>query len=479
MNKKLLLGVNKLNNIVKTTIGHKGRNVLIARGDYPPLITNDGVTIARSVRLQNTKEQYGADIIKQASLRTNEMAGDGTTSAIVLASAIINTAKKHLRRGADPNRVKDELIEAGAAAVRCLGSLAKPCNSLNDLSCIAISSCASETDGKMAADAVSRTGENGVVTLEENNFGKTTLTFKEGMEVNLGLLSPYMCENCERSETIYTEAKTLVTTEKIISVKDVIPFLEKSAKEGIPLVIIANDYSPEFIAALLVNRAKLNLRVIALKLNTAENKDAVYEDIAAVTGAVIIGVKNDLTLASAEETHLGTAERIIAGINTTTIIASGTNEERIASIKSQINLSADEYSKSKLKERLAKMTTGIAVISIGCPTEAEQKEKKLRCEDAIRASQSALKDGIVQGGGLTYCEIAKSLPADTLGAKILKKSLPAITAAICKNANLTVPKFVKTLPKTVIDPALVIKNVIINSISAAGILLTTEKVISA
>lgn len=461
--KDLLKGVNKLNNIVKITIGPNGRNVIIDRDNGSPLITNDGVTIARQITLPNRHERLGADVIKQASIKTNEEAGDGTTSAIVLATAIINNAQKEIFWGHNPMQIKDALLQAASQALEYLPTYTKHIHQYHDLVSVATNSCANEQDGIMVAKALTKVGVNGLVTLEMNKLGETKLLFTNGVKLATQPTSPYF------TDSELQDARVLVTDGTVKSIKQILPVLEYIVKEKVPLLIIAPDFAPEVINALVLNRVKAGLQVVALR------SDA-YEDCAVMTNATLISPKNDLTLDQTTPQHLGHTDKVILEPNQIIVLSDDEKTPAFANhihmIEKQIAATDDDYQKTRLKERLANLTATAAVISVGCPTEAETMEKRLRIEDAVAATSNAMREGVVQGGGLTYLKIAKHLHHQDLGERILKKSLPAITKQINKNYHFDRQNC------TAVDAATVVRSVIKNAVSAAAILITTGEIIS-
>jgi chaperonin GroEL len=498
VHKKILSGVRKLNGIVGLTIGPKGRNVIIDRADGVPLITNDGVTITKTVNLPDACERLACDIIKQASLKTNDEVGDGTTSAVILSSAIVRNAIAEIKRGADPNEIKDGLLSAAAEAVEAVNRQSAPCKRHGDLLAIAVNSCANSNDGRLVADAFARVGADGLVTAEENQIGETKLRFNEGMCLPFELPSPYFIDDIEKEQTVYTNAKILMTDGKISGIKEILPILEHCVKKNVPLAVMADDYSADFISALLVNRVKSNLRVIPIKYGVwAGDKDAILHDISAITNSTIISQKNDLTLQTATDKHLGTADKIIIGRTETTILNDTINMDLsvyIERLRAQMKSESNAYKKTRLRERISKLENGIAIISVGCPTAAETREKVLRVEDAINAAAAAMRSGIVVGGGLTYYNLSKQIEQKGIGARILCRALPSIIQSIYKNAGLNFNRVKKILHGNwgynakenkycdlfaahIIDPAAVVTAVIRNAVSAAAILITSNGMI--
>lgn len=460
--KFLYRGVNKLNDIVKITIGPNGRNVIIDRDNGSPLITNDGVTIAKQVTLPNHYENLGADVIKQASLKTNTEAGDGTTSAIVLATAIINQARRALRFGHQPMLLKDALLKAAHKALKLLPKHIRQIHKYEDLLHVATNSCANTEDGAMVAKALSKVGPDGLISLEMNQCGSTQLSFTNGVKLVAQIASPYL-----NTKSLHN-ARILVTTGTIKSIQEILPILEDAVRNKTPLLLVADDYAPEVINALVLNRAKAGLQIVAVR-------SAALTDCAVVTNATLISPENDLTLARATTKHLGHANQIVFENGQMVILSDKKSplfEQHLSIIKDELNATTDDYKRTRLKERLANLTATAGLISVGCPTEAETMEKRLRIEDAVAATSNAMRDGVVIGGGLTYLKIAHDLNSHDIGERILKRALPAIYRQIKRNYHFKVEDC------TAIDAATVIKSVIQNATSAAAILITTGAIIS-
>ena len=458
----LYRGVNQLNNIVKITIGPNGRNVIIDRDNGSPLITNDGVTIAKEVSLPNRYENLGADVIKQASLKTNAEAGDGTTSAIVLATAITNHARRTMAFEYQPMVLKDELLAAARKALDLLPQHVRQIHKYEDLVHVATNSCANAEDGIMVAKALSKVGPDGLISLEMNQTGTTQLTFTNGVKLTAQVVSPYL------NTKLMHHAKVLVTNGTIKSVQEILPILEDAVQNKTPLLLVAEDYAAEVINALVLNRAKAGLQVVAVRSTATE-------DCAVVTNATLIALQNDLTLARATTAHLGHANQIIFEAEQMVILSDEKSplfEEHLNMIKDKLAAATDDYHRTRLKERIANLTATAGVISIGCPTEAATMEKRLRIEDAVAATTNAMRDGVVTGGGLTYLKIAKDLDAHNIGERILKRALPSIYRQINRNYHFDA----KTC--TAIDAVTVVKSVIQNATSAAAILITTGAIIS-
>ena len=460
--KSLYRGVNKLNNLVKITIGPNGRNVIIDRQNGSPLITNDGVTIAKEVTLPNRYENLGADVIKQASLKTNSEAGDGTTSAIVLATAIINQARRALIFGHQPIILRDELIAAAQKALDLLPQYVRQIHKYEDLLHVATNSCANAEDGSLVAKALTKVGPDGLISLEMNQIGTTELSFTNGVKLNSKIASPYL-----NTKSLH-HAKILVTTGTIKSIQEILPILEDAVQNKTPLLLVADDYSPEVINALVLNRAKAGLQIVAVR-STATT------DCAVVTNATLISPENDLTLATTTTAHLGHANQIIFETDQMIILSDEKSplfEQHLSILQDELKATTDDYRRTRLKERIANLTATAGLISVGCPTEAATMEKRLRIEDAVAATTNAMRDGVVVGGGLTYLKIAKELNSQNIGERILKRALPSIYRQINRNYHFNAQTC------TAIDAATVIKSVIKNATSAAAILITTAQIIS-
>lgn len=496
---KILAGARKIAEAVKLTLGPKGRNILIERPHAEPLITNDGVTIAREIKLDCPYESIGAQVLREASIKTNSDAGDGTTTSIVLAEQILKAATRYIAAGASPVMIKEGILAAAEFVTSEISKNAKSIHTNAETRAIAINSCASTADGTMVAEAISKVGMKGIITVEENKNGITTLSFVEGLEVCAELASPYFCENPEALSTIFENAKVLVTDTQIKSIKQILPVLEKCAREKNQLVIIADDYTPEVLSALVINKVHAGLRICALKCNFFyDRRDAILGDLAALTDSAIYTDFLD------DDIKLGTCDKIIMSMGSSKFISKKTEvlDKRIQLIQAQIAATNDEYNKTRLVERLARLTNGVAVISIGCTTEVEQKEKRLRIEDAIAATRAACEEGIVAGGGLALLytkkgltKYIKTLPDSQVhGAKILLEALDAPFRQICINSDINADLIQSRITKTIgydarnrklvdmfsagiMDPAKVVGCALKNAASVAGTLLTTEGIV--
>jgi len=496
---KVLTGARKIAEAVKLTLGPKGRNVLIERPHAEPLITNDGVTIAREIKLECPYESIGAQVLREASIKTNLQAGEGTTTSIVLAEQILNTAARYIATGASPVFIKEGLLAATDYVVSQIEKSAKPISTIENIRAIAINSCANIVDGIIIADAVSRVGAHGIITIDENKNGNTTLSFVDGLEVDAELASPYFCEDASTLSTTFENAKIFITSKTLNSIKEILPILEECSREKYPLVILADDYTPEVLSALVINKVRAGLRICALKANFfGMHRDAILGDLAALTEANIVTDLSD------DEIKLGQCDKIMMSMQNSKFISKKTKllEERIKLIRAQLDATDDEYNKTRLGERLAGLTNGVAIISVGCTTEVEQKEKHLRIEDALAATRAACEEGIVAGGGMTLlntrkdlAKYIKTLPKTQVqGAQILLEVLDTPFRQICINSganpDLTLAritknqgydarnrKYVDMFANGIVDPAKVVKCALKNATSVAGTLLTTEGIV--
>lgn len=483
---KILRGAQTLTDAVKVTLGPKGRNVVLGNA----IITNDGVTIARALELEDKHENLGVQILRQASIKTNEIAGDGTTSAIVLGNEILTRSNQKIANGASPILIKEALLKACKSAVAYVESIAVKADTYDKILAVATNSCANADDGKLIADAVTKIGKDGVVIIEENTRGETTLVFSEGLECPIVMASPYFATDPAKLQTVMENTRVLVVDDAVKSLGDLIPMLEEVRSSNGRLCIIAPDFSPEVVSALVVNRMRSGLDVVALKVAHGHNPEIILGDVKAVAGEV--------------------CEKIICGMTTSKVLAQKTEQtketiaDRADQIRGQIENSKDEYMTAKLRERLARLCDGIAVISVGHATEIETHERKLRLDDAHLACLAAMRDGIVAGGGVTYLRVAEFLRTEhqeedksNLGFSdcVLTESLPVILKQICLNAAVSPDividrvvngtlgydalkgELVDMFAANIVDPATVIKSVITNAVSVAGTLLTTEGIV--
>ena len=434
--RKLQAGVDKLADTVKITLGPKGRNVLIEKSFGSPLITNDGVTIAREIELEDSVENMGAQLVKEVATKTNDVAGDGTTTATLLAQAIIREGFKNLAAGANPMILKRGIQGAVDVAVEEIKKNAKPVETKESISQVAAVSAADDTIGELIAEAMEKVGKDGVITVEESKSLGTTLDVVEGMQFDRGYLSPYMVSDADKMEAVLENPYILLTDKKINNIQDLLPLLEQVVKQGRKLLIIAEDVEGEALATLVVNKLRGTIDAVAVKSpGFGDRRKAMMEDIAALTGGTVISEEVGYDLKEATVDLLGQAGTVKVDKDTTTIV-NGAGEKsaieaRINSIKNQIEETESEFDKEKLQERLAKLSSGVAVIKVGAATETELKEKKLRIEDALNATKAAVEEGIVSGGGVSLCgaitaveEYVKTLDGDEkTGATIIVRAL--------------------------------------------------------
>jgi chaperonin GroEL len=508
----ILRGVNILANAVKVTLGPKGRNVVIEKSFGAPLITKDGVTVAKEVELENKFENMGAQMVKEVASKTNDDAGDGTTTATVLAQAIFREGAKIVAAGHNPTEVKRGIDKAVAYVVAELKSIAKPIKGDKEIAQVGTISGNNDKEiGEMLSQAMSKVGREGVITIEESKTALTELEVVEGMQFDRGYLSPYFVTNAERMEAVLENAYVLIYDKKISSMKDMIGILEGVAKSGRPLLIIAEDVEGEALATLVVNKLRGTLHVAAVKApGFGDRRKAMLEDIAVLTGGTLISEEVGQRLEQATIKELGTAKRIVIDKDNTTVI-DGSGEKkaiqaRIAQIKAQVEDTSSDYDKEKLKERLAKLSGGVAVIHVGAPSEVEMKEKKARVEDALNATRAAVEEGIVAGGGTAIVRASRGL--DTLkvsndeqraGVNIIRRSCEEPIRQIAANAgldgaivldrvvseknpawgfNALNEEYTDLIKDGVIDPVKVVRCALENAASVASLMLTTETMIA-
>ena len=507
--KKLEKGVNTLADAVKITLGPKGRNVILEKSYGSPLITNDGVSIAREIELEDPFENLGAKLIKEVATKANDVAGDGTTTATILAQNIVKEGLKVVSAGANPIFIKKGIDKAAKEVVRNLKIKAKKVQSNEEIEQVASISAGDEEIGKLIAEAMAKVGETGVITVEEAKSLETTLEVVEGMQFDKGYVSPHMVTDPVRMEAELENPYVLITDKKISSMKDILPLLEKIVQESKPLLIIADDLEGEALTTLVINNLRGTLNVVAVKAPAfGDRRKAILEDIAVLTGGKVVSEEMGMKLEEAGFEVLGTAKKIKITKDSTTIVDGGGEaqaiSERIERIKAQISESTSSYDAEKLQERAAKLSGGVAVIKVGAATETEMKDKKLRIEDALNATKAAVEEGIVPGGGVAFVEILKSMEdfklqgEEGMGVEIVKKALMSPLKQIAVNAGLdggVVAEKVKTLPdgfgldaakeeyvdmmaNGIIDPAKVTRSAIQNAASIASLILTTEVVVA-
>ncbi len=505
--RKLQAGVDKLADTVKITLGPKGRNVLIEKSFGSPLITNDGVTIAREIELEDSVENMGAQLVKEVATKTNDVAGDGTTTATLLAQAIIREGFKNLAAGANPMILKRGISGAVDVAVEEIRKNSKPVETKESISQVAAVSAADDTIGELIAEAMEKVGKDGVITVEESKSLGTTLDVVEGMQFDRGYLSPYMVSDADKMEAVLENPYILLTDKKINNIQDLLPLLEQIVKQGRKLLIVAEDVEGEALATLVVNKLRGTIDAVAVKSpGFGDRRKAMMEDIAALTGGTVISEEVGYDLKEATIDLLGQAGTVKVDKDNTTIVnGSGEKsdiEARINSIKNQIEETESEFDKEKLQERLAKLSGGVAVIKVGAATETELKERKLRIEDALNATKAAVEEGIVSGGGVSLCgaipaveKYVNTLEGDEkTGAAIIVRALEEPVRQIAENAghegsvvvsevkkqkagygfDVKSEKYVDMIAEGIVDPAKVTRSAIQNAASASAMLLTTE-----
>jgi chaperonin GroEL len=500
-------GVNKLADAVKVTLGPKGRNVVIAKRWGAPTITNDGVTIAKEIELEDHFENMGAQLVKEVATKTNDVAGDGTTTATVLAQALVREGLRNVAAGANPVALKRGIEKAVSAAVESIHSLAKDVDDKGEIAQVASISAADSSIGEVISDAIDKVGKDGVVTVEESNTFGVELEFTEGMQFDKGYVSPYFVTDPDRQEAVLEDPYILVCNSKISSAHDLIAVLERVIQVGKPLLIIAEDVDGEALATLIVNKLRGTFTSVAVKApGFGDRRKAMLADIAILTGGQVISEEVGLKLENVDLSLLGQARKVVVDKDTTTVIeGSGSGADvkaRIAQIKREIDDTDSDWDREKLQERLAKLAGGVAVIRVGAATEVELKEKKHRIEDAVSATKAAIEEGIVPGGGLALLrsraavdKLAKTLEGDeATGATIVSKALEEPMRWIASNAglegavvvqraerekarvglNAMTGEFEDLIKAGVIDPAKVTRSALQNAASVAALLLTTE-----
>jgi chaperonin GroEL len=502
-------GVNTLADAVKVTLGPKGRNVVLQKKFGSPGITNDGVTIAKEIEIEDRFENMGAQLVREVASKTNDVAGDGTTTATVLAQAIVREGLKNVAAGANPMLIKKGIDKAVKVAVEEIRNVSKAVEDKDQIAKVAAISANDSTIGALIADAMEKVGKDGVITVEESKGTATNLQVVEGMQFDKGYISPYMVTDPERMEAVMDDAYILLFEKKISAVADLVPVLEKVIRTGRPLVIIAEDVEGEALATLVVNKLRGTVNAVAVKApGFGDRRKAMMEDIAILTGGKFITEDLGIKLENADLPMLGQAKKVVVTKEETTIIeGKGTEaaiQGRIAQIKNQIESTESDYDREKLQERLAKLSGGVAVIEVGAATETELKEKKHRIEDALSATRAAVEEGIVPGGGVTLIDIIPALDAvkggaeELVGVAIVKKALEEPSRLIAQNAGVegsVIINKIKDLPKGngynaatgvyedmmkagIIDPAKVTRSALQNAASIASLLLTTEALVA-
>ena len=509
--KALEAGVNQLSDTVRVTLGPKGRNVVLDKSFGSPLITNDGVTIAKEIELQDPFENMGAQLIKEVASKTNDVAGDGTTTATVLAQAMVNEGMKNLAAGANPIILRKGMKKATDAAVEAIKAMSKPINGKAQIARVAAISASDDEVGTMVADAMEKVSKDGVITIEESKTMKTELDLVEGMQFDRGYLSAYMCTDMDKMEANLDDPYILITDKKISNIQDLLPLLEQIVKMGARLLIIAEDVEGEALTTLIVNKLRGTFSVVAVKApGYGDRRKEMLQDIAILTGGTVISEEVGLDLKDATMDQLGRAKSVKVQ-KENTIIVDGLGDKnaiaaRVAQIRKQIEETTSDFDREKLQERLAKLAGGVAVIRVGAATETEMKEAKLRMEDALNATRAAVEEGIIAGGGSAYVhatadvqKVVDSLEGDEkTGAKIILKALEAPLFHIVANAGLEgsvivnkvkespvgqgfdayKEEYVDMIEAGILDPVKVTRSALQNATSVASTLLTTESVVA-
>ena len=509
--KSLLEGVNKLADTVKVTLGPKGRNVVLDKSFGAPLITNDGVTIAKEIELEDKFENMGARLVKEVSTKTNDVAGDGTTTATVLAQSMIKEGVKNVAAGADPMAVKRGIDKAVDAAVKGLKNISSEVEGKDGISRVASISANSEEIGELIADAMEKVSKDGVITIEESKTSSTELNVVEGMQFDKGYVSPYMVTDTEKMEAILDNPYILITDKKISNIQEILPLLENLMQQSGKLLIICDDVEQEALSTLVLNKLRGVLNVVAVKApGFGDKRKAMLEDIAILTGGEVITSELGLELKDTTLEQLGKAKQVkVQKENTIIVDGSGDKEaiaERVKQIRMQIEETKSDYDKENLQERLAKIAGGVAVIGVGAATEVEMKDKKLRIEDALSATRAAVEEGIVAGGGTALINVipevqktAEKLPeGEKLGAQIVLKALEEPLKQIARNAGLEPAVILENVKKAdigfgfdakdekyvdmkkagIVDPTKVTRSALQNAASIASMVLTTESLVT-
>ena len=509
--KALEAGVNKLADTVRVTLGPKGRNVVLDKSFGTPLITNDGVTIAKEVELEDAFENMGAQLVKEVATKTNDVAGDGTTTATVLAQAMINEGMKNLAAGANPIVLRKGMKKATDVAVEAIAKMSEPIKGKEQIARVAAISASDDEVGSLVADAMEKVTNEGVITIEESKTMKTELDLVEGMQFDRGYISAYMCTDMEKMEANLDDPYILITDKKISNIQDILPLLEELVKSGQKLFIIAEDVEGEALTTLIVNKLRGTFNVVAVKApGYGDRRKDMLKDIAVLTGGTVISEELGLELKDATLASLGRAKSVKVQKENTVIVdgqgAKADIEKTVAQIKAQLSETTSDFDKEKLQERLAKLSGGVAVIRVGAATETEMKEAKLRMEDALNATRAAVEEGIISGGGSAYIhaskEVAKLVATlegdERTGAKIILKALEAPLFRIVENAGLegsvVVNKvressvgvgfdayreeYVDMVKSGILDPAKVTRSALQNANSVASTLLTTESAVA-
>ena len=510
--KALLSGIDQLANTVKVTLGPKGRNVVLGKKFGAPLITNDGVTIAKDVELEDAFENMGAQLVREVATKTNDIAGDGTTTATLLAQAIVHEGLKNVSAGANPMVMRKGMEKAVETAIDTIKANSETIKGSDDIARVGAVSSGDESVGKLIAEAMDKVGASGVITIEESKTAETGLEVVEGMQFDRGYISPYMVTDTDKMEAVIDDPYILITDKKISSIQEILPLLEQIVKTGKKLVIIAEDVEGDALATLLVNRLRGNFTCVCVKApGFGDRRKEMLKDIAILTGGTYISSELNMNLPDTQITDLGTARQIKVTKDNTVIVdgAGDANEikARIAEIKNTISVTTSDYDKEKLQERLAKLSGGVAVIKVGAQTEVAMKEQKLRVEDALNATRAAVEEGIVAGGGTAYVNaipaveklVAKLSGDEKTGAQIIARALQAPIRQIAENAgvdgsivydkirssrkvgygyNAYTETYCDMIPSGIVDPTKVTRTALENAASIASCVLTTESLVA-
>ena len=509
--KALEAGVNQLADTVRVTLGPKGRNVVLDKSFGAPLITNDGVTIAKDIELEDAFENMGAQIVKEVATKTNDVAGDGTTTATVLAQAMINAGMKNLAAGANPIILRKGMKKATSAAVEAIEKMSEQVGGKEQIAKVASISAADEEVGQLVADAMEKVSQDGVITIEESKTMKTELDLVEGMQFDRGYISAYMATDMEKMVAELDDPYILITDKKISNIQEILPLLEQIVQSGSKLLIIAEDIEGEALTTLIVNKLRGTFSVVGVKApGYGDRRKAMLEDIAILTGGTVVSEEVGIELKDATMDMLGRAKSVKVEKENTVIVDGAGDKDaikaRVGQIKSQIEETTSEFDREKLQERLAKLSGGVAVIRVGAATETEMKEAKLRLEDALAATRAAVEEGIIAGGGSAYIHAAKAVKEmskelvgdEKTGAEIVLKALEAPLYHIAANAGLEgsviinkvaeseagigfdalTERYVNMIESGIIDPAKVTRSALQNATSVASTLLTTESVVA-
>ena len=509
--KSLQKGIDQLANTVKVTLGPKGRNVVLGKKYGAPLITNDGVTIAKDVELEDAFENMGAQLVREVATKTNDVAGDGTTTATLLAQSIVREGLKNVTAGANPMVMRKGIEKAVSAAVEAIKANSQTVNGSDDIARVGTVSSGDEAVGKLIAEAMEKVGTDGVITIEESKTAETGLEVVEGMQFDRGYISPYMVTDTDKMEAVLDDPYILITDKKISSIQEILPVLEKVVKTGRKMIIIAEDVDGDALSTLLVNRLRGNFNCVCVKApGFGDRRKEMLRDIAILTGGTVISSELNMELTETDIADLGTARQVKVTKDTTTIVdgngEASAIQDRTNEIRAAIGVTTSDYDREKLQERLAKLSGGVAVIRVGAQTEVAMKEQKLRVEDALNATRAAVEEGIVAGGGTAYVNaipaveklVAELTGDEKTGAQIIAKVLQAPVRQIAENAgvdgsvvfekiqssgkvgygyNAYTEEFVDMIPAGIVDPTKVTRSALENAASIGACVLTTESLV--